>query len=325
MAAARKTLCCLSLAASIAASIVWAGVPGLSDDPLKTDHIFLLDIEDVGGQLFTVGEKGLVLHSVDQGKRWDCIRTPSDKTLTALAFADSKVGVAVGHAATLLRTEDGGRSWNTVSIEDAGHDSLLGVTSLGEQRFIAYGAFGLYLESRDGGVSWQRQMVINDEFDRHISQVVRVDHELLLVGESGTLLRSGDEGETWQELASPYQGSFFGGMETPHGALLVFGMRGHLYRSMNHGENWQKIPLPTQAALQSAKVLPDGRIVLVGNSGFIALSNDDGQTFEVGKSGLGNLAQLVVINDRVLTVGDTGVETLDLPSFASKGQVGSSR
>jgi photosystem II stability/assembly factor-like uncharacterized protein len=279
---------------------------------IRSDRIILMDIAHAGDRLVAVGERGLALVSDDSGTTWKAIETPVTRTLTGIAFKDDKVGVAVGHGGSAVRTEDGGATWTDVTIEEAAPDSLLGVTHLGGDHFIAYGAFGLYFDSEDAGRTWQRHTIISEEFDRHISQVLPVGPTLFMVAESGTLARSDDGGETWVALESPYTGSYFAALTTKDGALLAFGMRGNIYRSMDVGVTWQKADIATTASLMNGKQLSDGRILLVGNAGLLADSHDDGKTFELHWSPLGKgFAALVEVPDGIILVGEAGVTKLD--------------
>lgn len=279
----------------------------------KPDRLVLLDLASVGKRLVVVGERGVIFRSDDEGKTWQGQRTATTRTLVAISFADEKIGVAVGHGGSLLRTEDGGISWTIVKVEEAGLDSLLGVTALGLHRFVAYGAFGLYIESNDGGKSWIRHRVISDEFDRHISKVIRINDKLLLVGESGTLATSAD-GVTWHKSNSPYEGSWFGGITTPSGAVLIFGMRGNVYRSEDAGMQWTKVGLNAKQGVMNALILPDGGIVLVGNAGFVARSDDDGRSFrQIDSGSRASLAQGAVLSSgELIAVSARGVVHLKM-------------
>jgi photosystem II stability/assembly factor-like uncharacterized protein len=294
-----------------AQSVAESARPGIVVD-IKSDRIILMDVARAGDRLIAVGERGFTLVSDDSGKTWKAQATPVTRTLTSVAFADDKVGVAVGHGGSAVRTEDGGASWTDVTIEEAVPDSLLGVASLGGGHFVAYGAFGLYFDSTDAGRSWERRTVISEDFDRHISQVLPVGPTLFMVAESGTLARSEDGGETWMAVESPYEGSYFAALTTKDGALLAFGMRGNIYRSMDGGGSWQKVEIGTTASIMAGKQLADGRILLVGNAGLLADSHDDGQTVELHWSPFGKgFAALVEVSDGVILVGESGVTRLD--------------
>jgi photosystem II stability/assembly factor-like uncharacterized protein len=75
---------------------------------IKPDRIILMDIEKAGDRLVCVGERGFALLSDDAGKSWKAVPTPVTRTLTSVAFKDDKVGIAVGHGASVVRTEDAG-------------------------------------------------------------------------------------------------------------------------------------------------------------------------------------------------------------------------
>jgi photosystem II stability/assembly factor-like uncharacterized protein len=200
-----------------------------------------------------------------------------------------------------------------VTVDDAGPDSLLGVTHVDGDHFVAYGAFGLYFDSKDAGKSWQRTIVLSEDFDRHISQIIVVGTALLLVAESGTLARSDDGGATWIALTSPYQGSYFGALAVKDGSVLAFGMRGNVFRSLDLGTTWQKVETGTTTSFMSGRQLADGRVMLVGNSGLIAESADGGQSFvlHMAKPGKGFASLVEKPGGGILFAGESGVTPLD--------------
>jgi len=278
------------------------------DYPINSHRLFLLNLAQSGQRLVAVGERGVVLLSDDQAASWRSVRTPSTRTLAAVAFDNPQVGVAVGHGGTLLRTSDGGQSWSPVEADTNG-DALLGVMAVGQGRMVAWGAFGLYLTSNDAGASWERRSVVDESFDRHISQITRLaDGRWLLVGESGTLAASADQGMTWSALQSPYPGSFFGVLQTADGALIAYGMRGNLWISRDNGNAWQKRETGTTLAFNGAVQLASGRILVFGNSGVLMASDDQGQNFRALPTTRASLAKARQLADgRLLAVGDQGV------------------
>ena len=291
-----------------------AGAPprGKTVVEIRPDRIILVDIERAGDRLVAVGERGFALLSEDAGKTWRARETPVTRTLTGVAFRDPKVGVAVGHGASVVRTEDGGDTWTHVPLPEAEPESLLGVVSLGGDHFAAYGAFGMYFDSVDAGRSWERRTVMSEEFEWHISQVVPVGSSLLLVGESGTLARSDDGGTTWTQITSPYVGSYFGALAAPDGTVLAFGMRGNVFRSSDLGATWTELPLDTTASLNGGTALSDGRILLVGNSGLLAMSRDGGRTLDLhwAPGGRG-FSSVVEANGAIILAGESGITTLN--------------
>lgn len=282
--------------------------------PLRADRTLLMDAVRLGTHLVAVGERGMVWSSSDHGVTWRAHRTPTTRTLTALAFNKGGIGLAVGHGGTLLRSADAGNNWQLVDLgKSAGLDSLLGATWLTESRVVAYGAFGLYLVSDDEGRTWKRKQVIEAEFDSHISRVESMGRRQLLVGES-SLLALSDDGVQWKRVASPYQGSWFGALASPTGAVLLYGMRGHVYRSEDGGATWVASGFEDERSVMGGCVLEDGRIVLVGTSGMVHVSRDDGRSFQPERRvGGSDLAQVVALGgNRVLLVGEQGARLASL-------------
>ena len=301
------------------AKSVAAGVRAGTVVDIKPNRIYLMDVERAGDRLVAVGERGFVLISDDAGKTWKAVGTPVVRALTGVAFNGDKLGVAVGHGASVVRTEDGGSSWTEVPMDDAYGESLLGVTALGDGRFAAYGAFGMYFDTQDGGKSWTRRTILSEEFENHISQVVQVDGALWLVTEYGTIARCDAECTDYVEVPSPYKGSFFGMVAAQDGALVLFGMRGTVFRSADAGATWQKIETGTTATFNSGRTLADGRIMLVGNAGLVATSTDNGQSFKIEWSPASRGFSAIVEADGGLVVaGEAGVGVLDTTALVTK-------
>jgi len=286
---------------------------------IKPHRIVLMDITRAGDRLVTVGERGFVLLSDDAGDTWRAVGTPVTRTLTGVAFNGDKLGVAVGHGGSLVRTEDGGESWTDVPMDDAYGESLLGVTALGDGKFAVYGAFGMYFDSTDGGRSWTKRTILNEDFDRHISQVVQANGLLWMVGESGTLATCDSLCTDYVEVPSPYQGSFFGMVVARDGALVIFGMRGTVYRSADNGQTWEKVEIDTTASFNGGRTLADGRIMLVGNAGLVATSKDDGRSFQIQWSPASRgFSAVVEAGERLVVAGEAGVDVLDTATLVQK-------
>jgi photosystem II stability/assembly factor-like uncharacterized protein len=319
------TVACLCLGAvlapaSVAAAEGAAGSRAGTVVDVKPNRIYLMDIKRAGDRLVAVGERGFAMLSDDDGKSWRAVGTPINRTLTGVAFNGDKVGVAVGHGGSLARTEDGGDSWIEVPMDEVFGESLLGVTGLGDGKFAAYGAFGMYFDTLDGGRNWTKRTILSEEFENHISQVLpAADGTLWLVGEYGTLANCAAPCTDYVELASPYTGSFFGAVAAQDGALLLFGMRGSIFRSSDAGATWQKIDIDTTATFNGGTVLADGTIILVGNAGLVATSRDNGQTFKVEWSPAGKgYSAVVETGGGLIAVGEAGVGPLDTTTLVSK-------
>jgi photosystem II stability/assembly factor-like uncharacterized protein len=283
----------------------------------------LLDAASAGERLIVVGERGHVLLSDDAAASWRQVDVPTRAMLTGVFFHDDRLGWAVGHDAVILRTQDGGESWERVHYAPEEERPLLDVWFRDPRNGFAIGAYGFLLSTADGGESWTSQMIgappeEDDEFalgdDLHLNHVARsAAGRLYIAAEAGTVYRSDDDGESWLSLPSPYEGSFFGTLPLEGDSLLLFGLRGHLYRSEDAGQSWRELDSHTEAMLTGGLVLDDGTVLLAGLAGTLLVSRDGGREFELqeqaDRQGLSALLQ--ASDGGLVLVGEFGVTKLE--------------
>jgi photosystem II stability/assembly factor-like uncharacterized protein len=267
----------------------------------------ILDAVALADRLVAVGERGHVLISEDGGASWRQVEVPTKAMLTAVAFVDNQVGVAVGHDSVILRTTDSGETWARVYSAPEDESPFFDVWFADADNGIAIGAYGSFYRTSDGGLNWDFEPL--GDADWHLHELARADNGMLyMAAEAGMAYRSDDDGETWTELPSPYEGSFFGVLPLDD-AVLFFGLRGHLFRSDDAGEDWQEIPTETEALLTNGIRLADGTVVVVGLGGAVLISTDGGRTFsfhqQAGRRGISAVVETA--NGSLLLVGEFGV------------------
>ena len=77
----------------------------------KAPENLLIDITKAGNRLVSVGVRGHIIYSDDQGLTWQQANVPVSVLLTAVSFVDENYGWAVGHSGVILHTSDGGINW----------------------------------------------------------------------------------------------------------------------------------------------------------------------------------------------------------------------
>jgi photosystem II stability/assembly factor-like uncharacterized protein len=271
----------------------------------------LLDAVERGSLWVAVGERGHILVSKDRGATWTQSPVPTRVLLTAVWMHDERMGWAVGHDETILRTRDGGATWDLVFADPDAERPLLDVWFRDAENGFAIGAYGAFLVTSDGGTTWSERPISEDDF--HLNQIAAAaDGTLYIAAEAGHLYRSADQGATWQPLAAPYEGSFFGFLPLSDGALLVFGLRGELFRSEDRGATWTAVASGTEATLMTGLELGAGQVLVAGLAGSLLRSDDGGRSF--GFSALAdrkaNLA-LLGTSDRVVLFGEGGARLLE--------------
>lgn len=133
---------------------------------------------------------GKVLKSIDGGLTWASIAPDPLVFIRALHFFDALTGVAVGHAGHVIRTTDGGATWNFMPSNTTYNMVTLAVQG---NNLIAGGWWGHSIRSSDGGLTWTEQ-VFGQE---HKSSTLTPSGFGLMAG-IGKIFRTTDFGATWQ-------------------------------------------------------------------------------------------------------------------------------
>ena len=298
------------------------------------DRGLLLDGQVLGDRLVVVGERGHILLSTDAGRTWRQSPVPTRVTLTCVFFVDSRQGWAAGHDATILRTHDGGATWQTVYSNPDLDAPILDLWFLDANHGLAVGAYGLLLVTADGGNNWQHRAVtvadqqasktaaLLDErgtpgLDLHLNQIyATASGQLYLAAEGGHLYRSSDGGQSWEGLPFPYAGSLFGTLPLDLQQLLAFGLRGHLFYSADAGRRWQTVETGTDATLNDAIRLRDGRIAVVGLAGTVLIGTERGPRFNLAlQPDRAGFTRVLEAPDGVLVLlGNQGARRLEIPA-----------
>ena len=284
--------------------------------PLAIESL-LLDGAAAGPRLVVVGERGHVLVSTDSGASWKQARVPTRALLTAVHLHDERLGWAVGHDAVILRTGDGGDTWQLVHHAPEEERPLLDVWFRDERTGFAVGAYGYFLATGDGGDTWTSRAVSEDDF--HLNALAPAggrrkpgSQRLYLAAEAGVAYRSDDGGGTWRELPSPYAGSWFGALALDEDRVLLTGLRGRLFHSRDAGNTWTRIPTGTNATLTSAVRMSPDRVLITGLEGTFLTRRDGEDGVSLGQlaSRQGISAALPLPEGGVLLLGEFGVRRL---------------
>lgn len=273
----------------------------------------LTAVTAIDRRVFAVGHDGVVLRSDDGGLTWVRKRVqlfdrdnPDPRNgapLLDVLFIDADNGFAVGAYATLLRTRDGGDSWEYVDVLNRG-----GAAAPTEGELAAEAvAPGLEDESWNFNAA---DLDLDEETDPHLNGIARTGNgNLFVVAERGAAFRSFDRGETWQRIQLPYEGSMFGVIGTGGDHVLCFGLRGNVYESSDLGSTWSKRETGTELSLMGGAVGADGAAVLVGGNGVVLSRSNDNEPFLASTHPAGAvLSSVLVLGPGEYTVvGESGV------------------
>lgn len=280
----------------------------------RSSQAVMTAVTKAKGRLISVGERGIVLLSDDNGMSWRQAKSvPTSVTLTSVHFSSDLVGWAAGHSGIVLKTIDGGETWtkildglraaeielnlanldtsNTTAqtkrqrdaqalVDDGADKPFLDIHFFDDNNGIVVGAYGLIFATTDGGANWQSLIgKTQDSKSRHLYKISRSGQNILITGEQGTALHSGNLGKSFDLLKVPYQGTLFGALQDRHGGLVVFGLRGNAFMTTDHGATWKRVDFGQPVTLTAGIELEDGGLVIVDQAGRAQISTDSGSTF----------------------------------------------
>jgi photosystem II stability/assembly factor-like uncharacterized protein len=315
--------CVKAIAAGVAIAFAVAahaaGFVDVLDTPARASPLAakapLQAIAAVGKRLVAVGQRGHVLVSSDAGATWTQSKVPVASDLTAVFFADEANGWAVGHDGVILRSSDGGDSWE-LQLDGAraaaaiaasmqapasadprseraqallaearrfaaqGADKpFLDVWFADARNGYAVGAYNLLFKTADGGRTWESWFDRSDNPKLFNLYAIRpAAGALFIAGEGGLVLRLDEGAQRFRAVAVPYAGSFFG-IAGAGASAIVFGLRGNAYASADSGATWARLDAGLGGTVVAATRTRKGALLLADGAGRIASSIDGGRTF----------------------------------------------
>ncbi len=274
----------------------------------------LLGLTEAGGRWFAVGDRGNIVVS-SNGSDWTQVEVPSRSALTAVSFADSQTGWAVGHDASIVATKDGGKTWRIQQFNAELEKPFLDVLALSPTHAVAIGAYGLFRQTSDGGQTWTDvDSPAIREAETHLNGITRLGNgDLLVAGEVGMLAVSSDQAKTWTKLTAPYDNSLFGALPLGDKGAVLYGLRGNVYSTTDVRTGpWKKLDTQSVASMFGGVVLPSGEHALVGLNGVVLVISADGAVRHYKSERGTPLSSAVVLDGALLVVGESGVQTVSL-------------
>lgn len=193
--------------------------------------------------------------------------------LLGVWFKDDQYGFVVGAYGMILRTEDGGETWEdwASKIENAQNFHLNSIASITGGALAIVGEAGQIHVSVDEGATWERR-------------------ESPYPGSLFGVIGTGQVNE-----------------------ILAFGLRGNMLFSTDLGKSWRMVPNSAGATLNDGVVAGDGRITLVGNGGTVLMSGNGADSFrEHFRSDRAGIMSVVPVSGtNLLIVGESGVKITD--------------
>ena len=195
----------------------------------------LFGIGVAGEHRLICGQRGTVL--LDQGGKWTPANTGSESRLLNVDVNASGLAVAVGEFGTILRSKDGGKTWEKRTLpwaeyRDDGYEPHVYAVDVQDSGRVILGAeFAYVLISDDGGENFK----LAHKGEKSVFSIhMLADGTGYAAGQEGMILKTTNNGESWDALKSGSEANLFGIWASPQGEVVATGMRA-LLRSSDAG------------------------------------------------------------------------------------------
>jgi photosystem II stability/assembly factor-like uncharacterized protein len=236
---------------------------------------------------WAVGHDGVVLHSADAGKTWtrqldgrslgdvlvahytksgDAKWLAEAKRFAAQGaenpfldvwFDDARNGTIVGAFGLVLRTADGGKTWEPLlhAADNPKALHLYAVRRIGADLFIA-GEQGTLLKL-DG----ERFVAQKTPYQGTLFGLVGKDRVVLAHGLRGNVVRSIDGGANWQSVATGVGVGLTASTLDERGRFVIVSQAGHVLVSSDDGASFA--PVKVERPIPAAAVVGAGAVALI--------------------------------------------------------------
>ncbi|MDJ0763540.1 MAG: YCF48-related protein [Myxococcota bacterium] len=212
--------------------------------PGRISEIEFLEVSYVGRDNAWILYGWGLLHSKDQGHTWRIVELPAK--INGMFFLDANHAWLVGRGGTVLRTQDGGKTFDSMQLEYTW--DLLDVQFLNPSLGFLCGQGGLLMKSVDGGRTWQK---IDTEVKEDLFRIAMMTPTSGVVTTlDGPAIQTSD-GLNWQFL------NFYDEIE----------------------EKTQPVP----AAINASRI-DETKGIIVGSWGLVAITKNSGENWDIVRS-----------------------------------------
>ncbi|NUN10089.1 MAG: T9SS type A sorting domain-containing protein [Ignavibacteriaceae bacterium] len=220
------------------------------------------------------------------GLSWQHLPGSPDTTKYDVYFISENIGWSVGFNGFIIKTTDGGVTWNTQSNTSITNKTLYGVTATDVNNVFVVGNTDVILKSSDGGVNWSlKPQIFSSATDYRSIYFPPTATGLtgFACGNNGRIIKTTDGGDTWQQNFA-FGGSIqlwavhFGDAATG----LAVGSSSTVLRTTDGGTTWNQVTgFPASQIFYSVRFATPNIAYLSGGNGYIFKSTDAGATWNL--------------------------------------------
>ncbi len=217
--------------------------------------------------------------SIESG--WSAVSSGTTQHLNSIHFPTSSVGYACGNAGTIIKTTNGGNSFQTLTVSF--NQNLNRIYFANNNVGYAVGGGGLMLKTNNAGATW-------DSVYSGVTQSLNTIHFInaskgFVGGAAGVILKTIDSGNTWVSSAN---GITAGQSDQVNDIFFTDSLTGFatvsntIYKTVNGGATWSVLLYNMTFTYRDIQFLNKDTGFICGNAGmyFVIRTINGGQTWE---------------------------------------------
>jgi photosystem II stability/assembly factor-like uncharacterized protein len=209
---------------------------------------------------------------------------------------------AVGDGGTILRTTDGGTTWNTIA-SGVTEDLRRIADADGTNRWTV-GTAGRVLHSTDAGVTWSPQSAGTAA---NLGDVDVVGNQVWVAGDGGVVRRSDDAGATWTSASIPTAGNVRGiAVLAPGTAVAVTAGPMETWRTTDRGVTWTMVASAAGCGWGGIDAASPTVLYVTGCSNWVGRSADGGVTWNQRADAWSEAYDVEALSPDIAYFGDAG-------------------
>lgn len=247
-------------------------------DKLELEKASFTDIVFKNDLGIITAKKGLMLRTVNGGRKWSILRL-GYLDLLKIEMTDENIGYIITEKGYFLSTNDGGLTWKIYNFDR--NDIQFTDMSISANRIFITATGGLIFQSFDSGLTWNEKKINSSRYKKSYSNLNSISmydfNNGIIVGDDGLILKTSNGGRTWDNIKFRTYDYFAVMMRTSKN-IYIGGEKGVFLHSIDGGKSWQYYNFKTQA-INSLYYL-ENKLWAIGDSGMIMYSENEGISWE---------------------------------------------
>ncbi|MFM7449694.1 MAG: photosynthesis system II assembly factor Ycf48 [Leptolyngbyaceae cyanobacterium] len=207
---------------------------------------------------------------------WQLVTVPTNANLSDISFTDDlSHGWLVGADSALLESTDGGKTWETRSLQlDDQSYRFTSVSFAGDEGWVA-GEPGILLHTTNGGESWDR-VPLSEKLPGSPNIVTALGPKSAeMTTNVGAIYRTTDGGRNWKAMVEEAVGVVRTMTRSSDGKYVAVSSRGNFYSTWEPGQNaWQPHNRNSSRRVQSMGFTAKGGLWMLARGGQVQFTDE---------------------------------------------------